>query len=89
MKASVRVGLAVWIACLGIAGCGDGDGGTASAADVVEVAEVAEGLAYAPCDQATRIGLFTVALEDEYTSFDGRVVAGVVPANVRMPSPTL
>ncbi|WP_093515528.1 hypothetical protein [Stigmatella erecta] len=40
-------------------------------------------LAYTPCAQEARTGQFTVELGDGATSVQGRVLNGVVPANVR------
>jgi hypothetical protein len=40
-------------------------------------------LAYAPCDASQRAGQFTLELGDGYTAVQGRVLSGVVPANVR------
>jgi hypothetical protein len=41
------------------------------------------GLAYAPCALEQRTGQFTVELGEDSTSVQGRVLNGVVPANVR------
>ncbi|WPB75138.1 hypothetical protein KYC5002_39850 [Archangium violaceum] len=38
---------------------------------------------YEPCDASQRAGQFTVELGDGYTAVQGRVLSGVVPANVR------
>jgi hypothetical protein len=39
-------------------------------------------LAYQPCDVGKRVGQFTVALEKDFTGVQGRVLGGVVPANI-------
>ncbi|WP_225409301.1 hypothetical protein [Stigmatella hybrida] len=41
------------------------------------------GLAYTPCGLEARSGQFTVEMGDGHTSVQGRVLNGVVPANVR------
>ncbi|PTL81647.1 hypothetical protein [Vitiosangium sp. GDMCC 1.1324] len=40
-------------------------------------------LTYKPCDASQRVGQFTVELGEGYTAVQGRVLSGVVPANVR------
>ncbi len=84
---------AICISIYGSAACGDSAGvgsETSSSVDVADVdgdngelVEVAA-IAYAPCDPATRVGLFSIVLAPDYTAAEGRVLDGVVPANVRV-----
>lgn len=47
--------------------------------DTVDVSD----LGYTPCDASQRVGQFTVERAVDYTAVQGRVLNGVVPANVR------
>ncbi|QRO01603.1 hypothetical protein JRI60_22555 [Archangium violaceum] len=62
--------------------CGPGCGSSSTPPDDTEDTTSSE-LAYEPCDASQRVGQFTVELGDGYTSVQGRVLNGVVPANVR------
>ncbi|MCY1075010.1 hypothetical protein [Archangium lansingense] len=66
--------LAVWVL-----GC---DSSTPAPSDDSEDTDTSE-LTYSPCDASKRAGQFIVELGEGYTAVQGRVLSGVVPANVR------
>lgn len=75
----MRATLQALLPCLGLVACG----GASDPMQTPDAGTRSGDLAYSPCANEARIGTFSVRLQDGFSSADGRVFDGVVPANVR------